>query len=162
MGKNYGEAEAVESFAKRLIPTFHPELATARIRYIYVDEGSKKAGRPILGKVRKISGALEYLTELDFLIEVALDQWNDLGENQRTALVDHLLERCSGEEDEKSGEMKWAVREPDVQEFSAILKRHGAWNEDLNGFVSIAQEVKIDALVSDVVSSAADDITTIN
>lgn len=159
MGKTYGDADSVASFAKRLIAPFHPELGTARIKYIFIDEASKKSGRPVLGKVRKISGAIQYLTDLDFLIEVPLDVFNDLSEQQRTALVDHLLERCYGEEDEKSGEMKWVVREPDVAEFSSILQRHGAWNEGLTGFVSIAKTVKIDSLVDDVVSSAADDVT---
>jgi hypothetical protein len=159
MAKIYGNAENVESLAQRLIPKFHSELIDARIRYLFINEGSKKGGRPVLGKVRKISGALEFLLDTDFLIEIALDSWNDLSEQQRAALVDHLLERCYGEEDEKSGEMKWTVREPDVQEFSSILQRHGVWNENLTGFVSIAQTLKIDALVADVVSSAADDVT---
>lgn len=161
MGKIYASAENVESFAKRLIPSYHPELVSARIAYIFVDVGSKKNGRTVAGKVRKVSGALEFLLELDFLIEVAMDNWNELTEQQREALVDHLLERCSGEEDEDTGDMKWNVREPDVQEFGSILRRHGAWNEALTGFVSIAQETDVDQLVDDVVSSAAED-TTIN
>lgn len=162
MGKTYADAELVETFAKRLLKEHHSELATARIRYIWVSEASKKSGRPVLGKVRKISGALQFLTDLDFLVEVALDQFNDLTEKQREALVDHLLQRCHGEEDEKTGEMKWSIRDPDVQEFSEILDRHGAWNEDLRGFVTIAHAIDVDALVDDVVSSAADDITAVN
>ncbi len=157
MGKEYGMAEAVEEMATRLIPNYHPELATARVKYIYVDKASQKAGRPVLGKVRKVSGALQFLLECDFLIEVALETWNELTPQQRSALVDHLLERCFGEEDESSGEMKWSVREPDVQEFSSILQRHGAWNDELNGFVSIAQRVQIDDMVNDVVSNTAEE-----
>lgn len=162
MGKLYGDAEVAENIARRLIPTYHPELATARIKYIGVDEGSKKAGRPVLGKVRKISGAIQYLTELDFLIEIAFDSFNELDEEKRTALMDHLLERCYGEEDEKTGEMKWSVREPDVQEFQSILQRHGAWNDDLTGFVSVAKAVQINDLVDDVVSDAALDVSQVN
>lgn len=160
MAKTYGDAESVQELAERLIPKYHGELAEARIRYIFVDEASKKSGNPIPGKVRKISGALEFLLGIDFLIEVALDVWNDLTPQQRTALVDHLLERCHGEEDEKNGgAMKWQVRDPDVAEFQSILQRHGAWNENLTGFVSIAKHVQIDSLVDDVVSSVADDVT---
>lgn len=154
MAKEYGIAEAVETTALKLIPSYHPELATARIRYIYVDKASQESGRAVLGKVRKISGALQFLLDLDFLVEVALDQFNELDPDQRTALVDHLLERCFGEEDEKSGEMKWQVRKPDVQEFSSILQRHGAWNQELNGFVSIAKNVKVEELLNDVVSAS--------
>jgi hypothetical protein len=159
MAKEYGMAEAVEDIAVKLIPSYHPELATARMKYIYVDKASQKGGRPVLGKVRKVSGALQFLLDIEFLFEVALDTWNELDPNARTALVDHLLERCYGEEDEDTGEMSWRVREPDVQEFSSILQRHGAWNEALNGFVSIAQHVKVDDLIDDVVAAAEETIT---
>jgi len=156
MGKDYAEAELVETYARRLIPHYHPELATARIKYIYVNEGSKRAGKSVLGKVRKVSGALEFLLQQDFIVEVALNTWNDLTEQHRTALVDHLLERCFGEEDEKNGgAMKWSVREPDVQEFSAILQRHGAWTEDLQSFVSIAKMVDVESILNNVVADAS-------
>lgn len=150
MPKVYGSAESVEDVAKNLIPMYHPELATARIKYVFVDKASMKGGKPLPGKVRKISGVLEFLTDADFMLEVALDQWNELTEGQRTALVDHLLERCTGEEDEENGEMKWTMREPDVQEFAVILRRHGAWNDDLTAFASVAKQINIEEIAADV------------
>lgn len=158
MAKTYSTAESAEVVAQHLIPLYHPELATARIKYISVDKGSTKNGRILPGKVRRISGALEYLLECDFLVEVALDAWNELSDNQRQAAMDHLLERCTGEEDEQSGDMKWTTREPDVAEFTSILRRHGAWNDDLVGFTTVAKTVDIDAMVEDVVSTAAEEI----
>lgn len=158
MPKTYDEAETVEIIAKGILPTFHAELAEARIKFYFVSEASMKGGRPVLGKVRKCGGALQYLLEFDFLIEVALDQWNGLNDIQRKALVDHLLEYCSGEADEETGEMKWTVREPDVREFSTILSRHGAWNEGLIGFIQVAQRIQIDARVEEIV----DDISAEN
>ena len=149
MPRIYAEAENVKALAGGLIANYHPELSTARMRYIFVDKASKKGGVDVLGKARKISGPLEYLLELDFLIEVALDKWQELSGEQRQALVDHLLEHCTGEEDEKTGEMKWVVREPDVREFASILRRHGAWNEALGAFVLVAQEAGIDAIAEE-------------
>ena len=154
MPKLYGEAETVEEVASRLIPTYHSEIASARIQYIYEDTASQKNGRPVFGKVRKVTGAMEYLLEKDFIVMVALDCWNDMDESHRTALVDHLLERCSGEEDEKSGDMKWVLREPDVQEFTTILRRHGAWTVDLEGLVSVAKEIQIEERVQEVEEEA--------
>jgi len=150
MPKLYGEAEQVETIAQRILPQFHAELATARIQYIFVETASAKGGRPVMGKVRKVSGALEYLLEKDFIIELALDVWNTLSDHQRTALVDHLLERCTGEEDEKTSEIKWSVREPDVHEFTTILRRYGAWTVDLEGMVSVAQEINVEERVQEV------------
>lgn len=159
MPKLYSTAESVEVLAQQAIPMFHPHLATARISYVYVDTAAMKNGRPILGKVRKVTGILEFMLEKDFIVEVPLDQWNELADTQRHALVDHLLERCYGEEQEENGEMKWSTREPDVQEFSTILRRHGAWNDDLAGFVSVAKTVNVDEMVAD--ATAEETVTTV-
>ena len=160
MAHLYSTAESVEALAQQAIPMFHPHLATARVSYIFVDKASMKNGRPVLGKVRRVSGIMEFMVEKDFMIEIPLDQWNELGETQRHALVDHLLERCNGEEDEKSGEMKWSTREPDVQEFSTILRRHGAWTTDLAGFVSVAKTINVDEMVADTLAET-ENVTTV-
>lgn len=164
MPKLYDYAESVEVIAKRILPTYHAELATARMLYMFVDKASMKGGRPVLGKAKKISGALEFLLEKDFMIEIPSDQWNNLNENQRLALIDHMLERCTGVEDDDEnsstrGSMKWMIREPDVQEFATILSRHGVWNDGLSSFVEVAQRINIDAQVQDVVDSET--VTTV-
>jgi hypothetical protein len=153
MAREYGPAESVEQVALRLIPTYHPELATARIVYVFVDKASKKGGKPVLGKARRVSGALEFLLERDFIIEVALECWNELADRQRNALVDHLLESCTGVEDEQNGDMKWTTREADVREFTSILNRHGAWTDELSGMVEVAQRLNLEARAQEVVDS---------
>ena len=40
MPRAYADADTVEDMARQMLPTFHPELATARIKYILVDKGS--------------------------------------------------------------------------------------------------------------------------
>jgi len=149
MPKVYGEADSVAELAKQLIPNYHSELATAEIKYVFVDKASMKSGRPVLGKARKLSGAMEFLLGANFIIETSMDQWNELTPRQRMALVDHLLECCTGEEDEEDAgaPMKWKVREPDVHEFRTILQRHGAWNEELSGFVSVARRVDVNSMI---------------
>jgi hypothetical protein len=145
MPKEWSEADdSVGTIAGGLIPNYHAEIASARIKYVFVSEAAMKGGRELMGRVKKVSGFLEWAIECDFLIEVALNRWNELETHQRTALVDHLLEMCTGEEDEKSGGMRWKLREPDVQEFSSILDRHGAWHTTLAGFVSVAKRVNLD------------------
>ena len=146
MAKIYDEAEAVASIAGGLIPNYHPELANARFLFAFASKGWSKGGRNLSGKVRKVTGVWEWAVEKDFLMEIAADQWNEMNESQRTALVDHLLEWCVGEEDENTGEMKWSIREPDVQEFTTILERHGAWHAGLTGLVSVAQRIQLDVV----------------
>jgi Putative phage metallopeptidase len=145
MAQTYEEAQSVESIANSLIGTHHPELAEAKFRYIFKEKCSKKGGKTVLGTVKKMSDLQKFLItgKPDFLIEIPLDAWNELDASRRTALVDHLLERCTGEEDEQTAEMKWKTREPDVYEFSSILRRHGAWTEDLSNFASVAQSLDL-------------------
>ncbi len=154
MPRIYANAESVETIATQLIPVFHPHLASARINYVTVDKAGMKGGRPVLGKASRVTGVHEYLLELDFLIVVAADQWNELSSEQRTALVDHLLEHCFGEEDEQTGELKWSVREPEVQEFVTILRRRGAWTTDLANFVSVAKTVDLDTIIEELAEEA--------
>jgi hypothetical protein len=149
--KEWSEAdETVGAIAAGLIPNHHPELASARMWYVFVSEAANKGGQELLGKVKKVSGFLQWITEKDFLIEIALPKWNDLEADARTALVDHMLERCVGTEDDKnSGQMKWSLREPEVQEFASILDRYGAWNPGLAGFVAVSKRVNLDGFVDE-------------
>jgi hypothetical protein len=156
MPKDYSDAESVQILAEGMVPTFHAELVDAKIKYYFVSEHSMRGGRPIYGKARKLSGALQYLSgDFDFTIEIAMDLYNNLNPAQKRAVVDHLLEYCTGVEDEESGEMKWTMREPDVKEFATILSRHGAWNDTLVGLVQVAQQIHIDERVQEVVDHAA-------
>jgi len=149
MSQIFSEAETVEAIAKTLIAPYHPLLSTAKFKYIFKEKASKKGGKPVLGAVKKVSPMMKFLIEVDFIMEIPLDTWNELDSRKRTALVDHLLERCQGEEDEQTAEMKWSVREPDVHEFGTILSRYGAWNNDLTGFVTVAKSVNLDFLEED-------------
>lgn len=150
--KEYFEAPAVEKIAKKLLPLYHSELANAEIKYFFVTEHSKKGGRAVRGKARKLSGASQYLAGgFNFAIEVAMDLWNDMDEPQRMATMDHLLECCTGEEDDKTSEMKYMMREPDVREFSTILARHGAYTTELQGLVQVAKNIHIEERVQEII-----------
>lgn len=151
MAQTYENAEAVENLANSLIGTHHPELATAIIRYIFKEKAGSKGGKVVLGSVKKLSDQQKFLMEghPDFLMEIPMDVWNEMDGSKRTALVDHFLERCTGEEEEQTPEMKWSTREPDVHEFSSILRRHGAWTEDLSNFASVAKELDLSFMTGD-------------
>lgn len=123
--------DTIEEMVTKLISKHHQELATARFKYICRSKASKKAGKLTPGSVYKMAGKYLHMIGVDFVIEIALDCWNNLEPNQRTALLDHLLSRCVGTEDEQNGEMKWSIRPPEVQEFPEVAERHGQWNDGL-------------------------------
>jgi hypothetical protein len=128
----FDDFDTSKEIVAKLIPKYHAELATAEFRHICRSKSSKKGGKPVPGNVYKMSGKFKHLTGVDFVMEIALDCWNELEPNQRTALIDHLLSRCVGTEDEQNGEMKWSIRPPEVQEFPEVAGRHGCWNDSLS------------------------------
>lgn len=148
MPKTYSESETLKRIATGLIPNHHPELVNARIKYLFVDKGASKGGRELYGKAQKLSGVSEFLVEADFLLVMAEDKWRDLNADQQTAVVDHFLECCTGEEGE-DGSMAWKIREPDTQEFSSILSRHGAWHEGLVAFVEVAKAIDVETIAAE-------------
>jgi Putative phage metallopeptidase len=130
-------SEAVNEIVKKLVPKHYPELIDAHILCLCRNRASKAAGIPIPGAIRKANPTERYLTSAEgdeganFILTVALDVWNDLQPNQRLALVDHLLARCVATEDETTGEHKYGLRPPQVQEFPEVAERNGKWNEGL-------------------------------
>jgi hypothetical protein len=150
MAKTFSDAEeTVGMIAKGLIPNFHPELADARMLYIFVDKAGSKNGRELWGKAKKVSGIFEWYAEKDFMLEIAKDKWDELDATQRRALVDHLLECCTGELNEESQKMSWKLRDPEVQEFTSILQKYGAWHSSLIPFISVAQQIKLDTIIAE-------------
>ena len=127
----FDDFEAAEKLAGKLIPEHHPDLAEANIRYICRNSASKKCGKAVPGNIYKMQGKFRYLVGCDFVMEIALEVWNELQPNQRLALVDHLLTRCVGEEVEETGDWKWSIIPPEIQEFSEVAERHGQWHEGL-------------------------------
>jgi len=123
--------EAAEEIAIKLIRKHHPDLASARIKYICRNKAKKRSGNPVPGHVYKMSPMYSFLTDFDYVVEIALDVWNYFNPHQRNAVIDHLLTRCYGEENEHTGDMRWKIRPPEIQEFTEVAERYGQWHEGL-------------------------------
>lgn len=109
----------------------HPHLALVdkEIAVIFKEKASKSGGQVVLGKARKASALFKLLgkSEYKFILEIAGDEWVGLSNEQRGALIDHLLCACKVEEDPKTGDVKYSLASPEVSFFWAELKRHGDW-----------------------------------
>lgn len=129
----FDDHEASEEISKKLLSKYHPEIANANFKFLCRNKAATSAGTKVPGGVKKASPMERHLCggECDFIITIALDVWNEMSIDQRIALVDHLLTRCVGVEDSKTGDMKYSVRPPQVQEFPEIAERYGTWNDGL-------------------------------
>lgn len=135
----------VVSLAAELIAGWHQDLAGARIEFVFVKPTPKSKGRRILGRARKITGLNAHLARhassdsLDtlaepapfFVIELARIPWTSMERSERLALLDHELSHCYVDDD---GAL--ALVPHDVEEFTAVLERRGAWTPDLEEFLA--------------------------
>lgn len=128
------EEGSPHQFAKQLIPKYHSHLATAKICYLFRTKAKTSGPKVILGQASRMNTRIKAIADFDFIIEIGYDEWKELNASQKTALIDHELCHCGGEEDENTGEMKWRILPHDLEEFRDIVHRHGLWKSDLKEF----------------------------
>jgi Putative phage metallopeptidase len=133
-----------EAIARRLIPQDHPHLDGVEMRFILRDEHQVRNGKTVYASTRLIGGREAWLAagmpddgeEVDrfFVLEFAEDVWRLLEEGQRTALVDHELCHCGLKLD---GTL--TLLGHDLEEFVAVVGRHGMWRPEVENLVRAAQ-----------------------
>lgn len=112
----------------------------------------------MLGKARKISGLNAYLAaefaddeippadrdDTFLVIEIAEKEWVELTTAQRRALVDHELCHFVLDEDDDGNETVSVVGH-DLEEFRAVVERHGMWRPDVRAFTDVAvKQLRLD------------------
>jgi hypothetical protein len=141
---SYTKAPEVEAIAKALISEHHEHLQSATLEYAFVKPTPKKGGEDVWGKAIKKGPLDVFLRDEDadedafFAIEIASDVWKHLTAEQKRALVDHELSHCWWEEG------KYTVLPHDLEEFSAIYARHGAWRESIQQFLDAGAQPALD------------------
>lgn len=129
-----------EVLAKDLIAKYHTHLQQADIAYLFTDKSLKQLGKPLLGKAAKASPILRHFSGHDFIILFPEELWSSLNPEQRKALVDHELCHCGA--DPESGGVR--VVGHDVEEFYAIIERHGFWQQDLQDLaVNVSMQLEL-------------------
>lgn len=131
MSEVYEANEQVYGLMRDLIKNYFPDLASVdkEIAIIMREKASKSGGQVVLGKTRRAPHLLGVLGPVDykFIIELAGDEWNNLKDEQRNALMDHHLCAMSVDIDEVSGEIKCGLNPPDFIGYRGELERHGIW-----------------------------------
>ncbi len=145
----YLPAPDVAATAMPLIAEYHSDLASAPIVYVFRSPPSRSRDRIVLGRALRVMGLNAFLVALaageapdDFLdavaadhtffvMEIALEYWQDAAPEARAAIVDHEL--CHFYIDPENGELK--IRAHDLEEFDEVVYRHGAWHEGIRSFV---------------------------
>lgn len=152
----YELSTEVEKVANSLIKQFHDELKSKTIVYVTQEKKDDKTGqsvaqmrkgRPVLADVKVIGGLNAFLVSGETatglngptpfaVVVVSKHAWNLLKAKQREAMLDEQL--CRLDYDTETG--KPTVSDYDVHAITLNAKRFGAWNEDLDRFLTAAQD----------------------
>jgi hypothetical protein len=131
---SYSKAsDALVSTAKEAINKWHPTLKRAKIGFLFRDEAPTSKGRQTWGHASKVNDRMKVYTGLDFMIWISKDIWDRLTSDRRLALIDHELCHCYMGPDGPS------TIGHDVEEFTAVIERHGFWTGDLLRIESLAK-----------------------
>lgn len=164
--------DEVGPIARGAIDDWHPHLGPIRIEYVFVLDAPRKNGKVLWAQAKKIGGLNAWLAQEKlgeqpepaefFVIEVVKQIWDQLDEKSRLALLDHELSHCWVDDNGKL-----SIQAHDLEEFNAVVRRHGLWRDDVQLFFEagadhrqerLAFERGIRALPARVMRSVADEI----
>jgi hypothetical protein len=129
-----------------LVALYHEELEGARIALAWCTSWKPDVdGRVTLGKCKKASDLDRELSRWDFVILLRKTFWTDerVTLAQRRALLDHELCHAARKLDQhgqpcedQRGRHVYRTRKHDLEEFTAVVERHGLWQRDLEMFAA--------------------------
>lgn len=130
------EAAGLDQMVRTLISEHHQHLAQAKIKILFRMGSWTSKCKEVFAKTYKASERDRTLHGYDFVIIVNKDVWAILTMEQRWALLDHELCHCGINVNTGA----YTIVEHDVQEFAAVIRRHGLWCQDVKAFGKVVQE----------------------
>ena len=79
-------------------------------------------GATVVAKIRKATAVETHLTGIDLILIVNTEVWHALEDEPRLAVLDHEL--CHVD---RADDGSYKIRGHDLEEFHAIVGRHGDW-----------------------------------
>lgn len=136
----------------------HFDCAEARIALAW-RKGLKPDvdGHLVLGKCVKLNDLQREMVPFDYVIVLNREVWEDpkFGREKKLALLDHEMCHTApalDAEGEKvrdtKGRLCWRIRGHDIEEFRAIVARHGCYKRDLEKFAEALLERKRQPLLA--------------
>ncbi len=120
--------EQMMDLVARIAREHHKHLDGCGIAVVTKQKAGMSKGKRVMATARKFPDNVKPLfgrEAYDFLIIVAMEEWDSETPEQREALIDHELCHCG------VGENGAEIRHHDLEEFAAIIQRHGFWRGDI-------------------------------
>ncbi len=142
-------AADLAAITKDLIEKHHRHLRQASIRFAWAYSWAEDAdGFITLGQAKKIGELERDATGVDFYLILNNAIWQELGEAERVALIDHELSHCEVCYDEKGEPRRdvrdrivYRLRKHDFEGFGANVRRHG---KNAPGWTSFAKQAQLE------------------
>jgi len=140
----YIEDKELKLLGNAIIGESRPNLQMLSISYLFRDKATVTDGKVITGRCIRVDDRNWALHKKDVLIEIARDIWEEMDARFQKALMDHELGHIGLEFDEDktikmeetTGRIKVRIRRHDIEEFSDVLERHGAYHKALREFLA--------------------------
>jgi len=147
MATKITRAHDAERLAQPIIERHHPSLRGARILYCFTTAKRTRNGRTVYATAQKLSPVDRFLTAdtedsdegADFLILIGAEEWESLDTAQKKALVDHELSHCVRDEEGNA-----SIVGHDLEEFRAIVERHGLWSPDARAMADTMRQLTLE------------------
>jgi hypothetical protein len=120
----YKMAPEVAELATRIIEEHHPYLKEADIVYLFKAGRWCNKGRTITGKALVAPEMWRFVGGCDLVLILSEVIYKNLSAEGQAALIDHELSHFCEPTAGKGGILCWSLRDHDVREFSAVVKRH--------------------------------------
>jgi len=133
-----------------LVGQHHTHLAEAKIMLAWkIDWQPNTDGQVTLGMCKKASDLDRELHGYDFVILLNRNYWPSFTDAQQLAIIDHELSHADvkkGEDGEiqrdDSGRIVYRTKRHDLEEFRAVVERHGLYRTDLEDFAKAIEQAK--------------------
>lgn len=132
----YLEAIEVEEMSRELIEKNHGHLCEASIKFLFRTGKWESKGQTIYGHSEKVSAKWKSMADYDFVIVMNRSAWMNSASRPelQEAILDHELTHCTRGDDDKLGNPVWFIQPHTIEDFTSVIRRHGAWHGDLQNF----------------------------
>lgn len=142
----YERLPLVEKDLRELALKLHAHLERAKVYVVGKPKGSKAMCCGGVARLTKVSKTIRTLVKDDlgdahYLLILGLDKWRALDAEAKKRVLDHALCHAQGRDGETD---EWTLAPHDVQEFTAVIQRHGLdGSPGLRAFVQAAKQLKL-------------------
>lgn len=138
--KEYVKSQDLEVLADKVMHDKNMGIENIRIKYLLVYPCISKK---LAGRCTRANNLLKVFGETDYVIEMSGDLWDKLDDQTKEILMWHELLHVHPVQNEKTGEVTYAIRDHDVKDFHAIIQAHGIdWFSNLKTLFSSVYDIE--------------------